>query len=185
MKTKDKTYRDLDYNDVQDFAWALGLNAEGEENHREASQLLFEVMEFAEPNEKSLRLDFDNSSTEEDEGSNLYAWIYRNHFIVNKREIDELKSKIKKKLEKSGATFEKVEKGKGILILVRTDISIENKEVEIVTFPNGDQDILIDGIKWTPDILLYRSEGDEDIETKPSKLGLTPLLTSTTITEIE
>jgi hypothetical protein len=41
---KQKTYRDLDYNKVIDFADKKGLNTQTEQNYKEVAQMMFEEM---------------------------------------------------------------------------------------------------------------------------------------------
>ena len=60
-----------------------------------------------------------------------------------------------------------------IRVSMNQEVDIKGKDVEIIQFAGGGQGLLIDGVKWSMEIMLYRTDDkDRDIEKSFREVGL-------------
>lgn len=75
----------------------------------------------------------------------------------------ELKQVNREQLLKEGAIINKVT-SETISISISHSVSTEEKKVEIVTFAGGGQALIVNGILFKPEIMLYNYDQDSDTD---------------------
>lgn len=84
------------------------------------------------------------------------------------------KTKVEKLKEQAHKDFLcEIPNSNTISVSMSQEIDIKGKDVEIIQFAGGGKGLLIDGVKWSMEVMLYRTDNkDRDIEKSFREVGL-------------